>query len=1492
MSEDLAKILSSLGNDNSRNDELHNFVQNGPPPEQAPVAQTGVPPLGEPSHMDDDFTDAVETGKNNMSEYTALSNYEAGDVLQGNVANIPAKYADPTQKRESIDGLRGRSGGDLMREGSRDYWLNEQNEEDKNIFMGIATQQIESIDNPRLQDYFKRSLGDPEKEADVFAALVDYSVQNDTASPDLIQYLRNKGVLKDTNQADPNNQTIKVSNNLSKFDLDMSSAIAADFMAGDPLAFRGVTKTVAAENHVDFSKKTDVRNEVVHQTNEQLNKFGEQSRLTEDQLLNMRTQIMNNLSDYGEGAENYLLVSMEPRNLVSMKRMSQLQDIPAEAFLNALRATATDVRSWGDGRVRDFWTQLGLSQTQQTVLRHAIISGTRNTTSGTVRQMSQTGNEKVDAENSVKQYIDKLQDEYQRIQKPWPPSEPLILPQNLKSEHLTNEFLLKQGFKVAQEKRSWWKKGLSAVYDKGKDLVGGVIALDEIFIDNVAENALSDALYEIDMSLIDDPYKEASRQRIFEGFREDTDKLNRMVEEAEERGVSGWEMRFLKARQGLANVQQGTVTGIWSWLGGTYDTARAASDWGVRKATNGNYNTKGFLPSWEELEFDIEKQANKIPGYQSWLDDIPDGDKVSTIASYSTLRDTKLREDSKPGGVTRRDLMSVYLYKANSEEKQEIEDAIGGLFDLVEDENRQWHYASMEQFNDLVLNKDYTIAEALDESINMWGRMRAGLSFGTFNLLDFGIGKAISVPIKSTGMALKSAPRLTSLGNQVDNITDLIRLSSKGQANISTDLVDDAIVVLEDAAFELGNDMNKALDSIDVIRPPDANESTFEAFRRLTTGKDVRKGKTVDARKVREVSDNFLGRTFQNVTGQLTIGKGQLPKEILDKEVYQKAIENALIMLKQAKETGTSANLAGLDDLFDAVRLGDSFVDQGRSIKNIFKVTSALNKSSKLATLDSAAHASNKFDLREITAEIQTGSTGANLGFNQRGAFSRLKNSMFGRTTEGAKRDYVANANQLTMNSFGEMMSSYLPRFKRTRSVAQHNFVRGWLEDLQTVDDSPTALLNFVRGNKNSDVLYQDHAKALDILRQIDLDEVPSLKKGLDVDGEDLTPIQFWNRLNAEMTTAVNKVMLEKFGLTDEVGAALGLQNGINKFTSKIFLERPAFAVRNWVTNKSLGILDSGVHVTDMLRNTDEIAMKEWGDLQFIQKGISAGQLGTETQVIGRGETDWLKVMLGHGNEDVKKSKGWRKALYMAKGGGIPLIGGGLPFIFARELSGYMESVDRMRIIDKAGHRWYRQFANEESITRMLNQQDPEIMKIFNSLDDDGAMFKDLVEALQNPANVSMEDFAQVIRAGTEDAYMIRMNENNPAKMFRELGFPEEFMKDADLDMIASRFLKNAQLDTNRTDGTFKSHQQNLRDAVAEEIRTELEVLRANAIEAGFDVPKNTDPTVINTARRNAQKAVGGKTWESPLTTRSCYKLVYSIRQSIRCIKNKATPEW
>ena len=114
------------------------------------------------------------------------------------------------------------------------------------------------------------------------------------------------------------------------------------------------------------------------------------------------------------------------------------------------------------------------------------------------------------------------------------------------------------------------------------------------------------------MSLIDDPYKEASRKRIFEGFREDTDKINRMVEEAEQRGVSGWEMRFLKARQGLAATQQGVITGIWSWLGGTYDTARAASDWGVRKATNGNWNTKGFLPSWEELEFDIEKNANYV----------------------------------------------------------------------------------------------------------------------------------------------------------------------------------------------------------------------------------------------------------------------------------------------------------------------------------------------------------------------------------------------------------------------------------------------------------------------------------------------------------------------------------------------------------------------------------------------------------------------------------------------------------------------------------------------------------------------------------------------------------------------------------------------------------------------------------------------------------------------------------------------------------------
>ena len=1473
---DFESLLTQLGSgDPTAGARISDMVKGGSP---APVEEraTSIPqgypsPQGD-SYLNRDFDDASSQGRSNVDDYLATSDYDVGDELDRGIQSIPSYYRDTLGRENTLQEVNSKTGQDLATEVAELSWSNfnpETATEDKNIFRSLILAEVDKSGDPELQSWAYRQVGTDAGEAKLYGLGLDIAANNKGASADLKQYYQGKGLLKPRAVSSSTGSPIVIDPFLQKIDQETSSAIFADFIAGDPKAFRTTLDQYETENRI--TENSVVRQEVVKQTEKILQQFNEETRVAEDQLLNIRSQMIAGLSDYGEGQENYILVAMEPKNILTIKRMKEFENMPVELFLNALQVTGSSVQTQ---KAKEVWYNLGLTVPQQVVLRHAILNGVRTGLSGTTQKMGQTGDDKAKAEKAVLEYIDTLQVEYARVQEPWPPSTALILPKNLESEFLSNEFLLREGFKVKPENKSWWKKGLSAVYDIGHDLIGGVIAADEIYADNVAEQALINPHWDFDMSMQDDPYKQQARKQLFEEFRGDPVRLKKAVANARERGSSEANIKFLQAQEGLANVQQGFLTGIWWAIGGGYDTAKAVADYGLRKTVGSSY-IKDNLPTWEQIEYTGEQLQNKNPLYNSWIDEFDELEQASVGASYAQLRDNRISESSKVGGKIRRDLSSVYLYKANAQEKQHIEDAIGGLFEFHTDANKQFHLTNAAHFNDLVLNQNYTIEEALDESINMWGRMRAGVAFGTFNLLDMGVGKVIGAGFKSTAMGLKAAPRLTSAGVNATNIIETLRGASRGTNDIDAGAVDDAIEVVREALFK--TNLTKKIDELTVVNlNPSSTKETVRALRNTLgapfvkpAAKDVTP--VVDAAKVKELSDNLGMRIFDNLRGTLTVGKGQLPKDIVDADRARWMLSNTLAILDEAKALGTSAvlkNVDHIDEIYDIINRSDTFVDAGRSFKNIFKVTNPLSKANKLATLDRAvSQTADKFHIGEV--DHLKGVDGKELpdhAMKPRG--SRLKQWATGQTWEGSRRDKAIASSYTATGALGDMLQSYLPRFKASATVTHHTFVREFLQALQKVEDSPVEMLKFVRGAKISDVLYSDQAKTIDVLREIDLDKLSVLKKGLDPTGEDLTIHEFWARFNDEIKGEMHRVILGKYGLTDEVGAALGLQNGINRFASKLFLERPAFAVRNYVTNKSLGILDGGITVLgDMLRNSDTYYQKVWGDIDFVQKGISEAALGTTTTGPIRGDNQlWWKTMIGLSNDKVKKAEGWRKALYMAKGGGIPFIGGGLPFVFAREMSGFAEALDRQRIIDKSGHRWYRQFASKESIERMMDQEAPGLRDQLTGLPDGigDKLFDNIVEVLQNPALVTPDDYIQIIRAQTETADLILDMKNSPTAILKELGFHTDFYNDIGMDKILGDLLTEiGNMRPPKGEGRFATGPSTpikaLRKSVKDKIDEMLEQYHAIAINAGMDVSEEINPYILNSARANPEDSLFGE---------------------------------
>ncbi len=273
------------------------------------------------------------------------------------------------------------------------------------------------------------------------------------------------------------------------------------------------------------------------------------------------------------------------------------------------------------------------------------------------------------------------------------------------------------------------------------------------------------------------------------------------------------------------------------------------------------------------------------------------------------------------------------------------------------------------------------------------------------------------------------------------------------------------------------------------------------------------------------------------------------------------------------------------------------------------------------------------------------------------------------------------------------------------------------------------------------------------------------------------------------------------------------------------------------------------------------------GDVDLAVKGHTRASLDVDVAALApvRGVMKSWRIMVGGADENVQKREGWKKLLTRAKGGGVALIGGGLPFVYARQLSGYAESVDRMRIIDSASYRWYRLLSSEDQIENLVRQISPESIEILK--DGDGTLWKTMVEAIQSPGTLNLDDVINIVEGVTDTGEAFLEMRQSARTYIRSLGFHANALEDAKVDDLINRILDSVKYHTpdHRAveevlpDGTVQvitdpnlQVAKLIRRTLKEEYDNILRELREDAIEAGIDVTYDTNPSVLRKVRKAA----------------------------------------
>ena len=1406
-------------------DRLHSLIKETPPKVEAASPINDVSPPAELLPTPDLAPDSIEDNtKRSLNDYTATSKYEVSEDIERYAATPPP---DPYARDDWEKKTRATAGRDIAKEGARQAYENIE-EQSKNVFIGILSQEIVKINDQSTTDWFNKSIGTPEGESNLLGDFYDYVINNPEASSDLVDFYRTHSLIKDSTYE----QILTAPAVIDKITASRSPLLA-EALIQDPASPMGshIISYLATRNIYGSANESATRESIMAFSRKHLQKYRDQVELSDNQVRNVRLQLLSSLGQFGNADTNYVLTSMDPSVIADIKRTPTLKSVPVEAYLEALMVTPAEISSPQNyAKLQEKWGRLGLAPSQMSTLRHMLINGPQSTASPVIQEIANDANNEVDAQNAILEYLKQLEGQYEFAGKTWPPNGVLALPDYLKNEFLTDEFLLSHGMEP-MDRRAFPKRWLSGAWGGITDGIKWAIGQDEKVADSLAKAAFSDPEFSVHgaqgRGLVMDPFKEEIQRRVITQYSPFVPLM-----EDYRTGLSGASKEQLTARYEAA-VESGaskqTLAAIKLWQGGTWvehafiGTAMAFTDGiyenFVKRAPN--WASRGFIPSdklptFEDLYWKAER-LKEYAGMPTVIDRYPELKKYNLLTSYDTVRQEMVREDSRDGGAIRLELTRIYL-KTEYPERNQLEDSIAGLLELDLDKNNKFYMANALEFIALY-NEGMSAPEALDEALTAGMRMRAGFQMGVTNILDVG---SLGTKTVITG-AIRSARGTTMLrsgAKEAIGALQIIKDAGKldmGDAKLVGQVVED----LDKRTSILQNQIDNGIDTVIVKQDKRLDQVVKQADLVLLD------------RPVRYKLGPTL-RLINNMKGKLTVTADQLPdltktqKELNDLVELRlkilKAAEPEVSVFGVAKKKGI-LELDGFGHLGDAITRTDQFLKQGGNVKDIFKIEGVLKRKLKVASM-------NVDDLDNFHGQHEVVTSKDFLN-----PFSKMQAAVTGANWDGPVRDAITRRSYSVVNEMSSMIGALLPRFQSTDEFARQALVRDMLQSIIEIGGKkdvadPYENLQWLVNSKVDDVLYQETQKALALLKGMDLSNIKSLLPENNV-GEKISTGKWWAGFNEEMKTEVTRLMFLKYGMDpDNAKMYLKIQNGMNSFISKLYLERPAFAARNWLTNKTLMALD-GLSMGEIFLSQEQYHKRVWADVEFAAKAFSKAALGETLSgsIPIRGETNWYKVAIGLKNEKILASSGAKRLFLFGKGGGYPFVGGGLPFIHARELSGLAESTDRVRIIDKAGARFYGQLATEASIKSIIQTQFPDAWKVLNEGEQNQKLLHQIVENMQNPANVSMDQIVRTVEDIQDSSKILLETMVSPKQLFKDLGFNPEHMNDLDLGSLVSKLLRDFDV---HAPGSPFTPSQRLIKAVDEEIAELSDFARIKGSNAGF----------------------------------------------------------
>lgn len=213
-------------------------------------------------------------------------------------------------------------------------------------------------------------MGSEEGEAEIFSAMLDYTINDAKAGKDLQQFYRQYKIIKDKAAVTTTKEPIQIPKDLSNLEPRFAKALDDQLNNdGSIEALRSAFSRYITDEDISLSKTPFYRVETLNIVADAFSKFGNEAVIEENDLLEARKHVLSSLQDFGSKEENFYLLSIEPSDLVAMKRIGALRGLDADTFLRALMVTPSDINPYSSNlgmsgiatQVEDMWTHLGLS---------------------------------------------------------------------------------------------------------------------------------------------------------------------------------------------------------------------------------------------------------------------------------------------------------------------------------------------------------------------------------------------------------------------------------------------------------------------------------------------------------------------------------------------------------------------------------------------------------------------------------------------------------------------------------------------------------------------------------------------------------------------------------------------------------------------------------------------------------------------------------------------------------------------------------------------------------------------------------------------------------------------------------------------------------------------------------------------------------------------------------------------------------------------------